>query len=108
MASSIDFVEYVVDCLHPTGIVRYRKMFGEYMVYVNDKPLVLVCDNTAFVKKNPCLDELMSNAEVGFPYEGSKESYVLDIENSDLVRQVIALIEPVTKVPKPKTKKKKL
>jgi DNA helicase-2/ATP-dependent DNA helicase PcrA len=32
------------------GAVRYKKMFGEYMVYVNEKPILLVCDNTVFVK----------------------------------------------------------
>lgn len=49
MASTPDYVEYIAERLASTGSVRYKKMFGEYMVYVNDKPLVLVCDNTAFM-----------------------------------------------------------
>jgi TfoX/Sxy family transcriptional regulator of competence genes len=48
MATTKDFVEYVCDQIADNLIVRYRKMFGEYMVYVNDKPLLLVCDNTVY------------------------------------------------------------
>ena len=32
------------------GEVWSRKMFGEYMAYLNEKPVLLVCDNTVFVK----------------------------------------------------------
>ena len=38
MASNIEFVEFVSSQLEKLGIVRYRKMFGDYMVYVNEKP----------------------------------------------------------------------
>jgi TfoX/Sxy family transcriptional regulator of competence genes len=43
--------------------VRYRKMFGDSLVYVDDKPMMLLCDNTVFVKILPCLDFLMVGAE---------------------------------------------
>ena len=52
-------------------------MFGEYMVYVNDKPVLLVCDNTVYVKKLPEIEELMSGAECGVPYDSAKEHYIL-------------------------------
>lgn len=81
-------------------------MFGEYMVYVNDKPVLLVCDNTVFVKKLPEIGELMSGAECGLPYEGTKEHYILDIENKELTAKVIEILEQVTPVPKKRTKKK--
>ncbi len=87
------------------GVVRYRKMFGEYMVYINEKPILLVCDNSVFVKILPCLDSLMTDAERGFPYDGSKEHYVLDIDNVSLVREVVAALEPVTPLPKSRNKK---
>jgi TfoX/Sxy family transcriptional regulator of competence genes len=82
-------------------------MFGEYMVYVNDKPLLLVCDDTVFVKILPCLDGLMENAEKRFPYDGAKEHYILDIDNAELAREVVAALEPMTPIPKPKRKKEK-
>ncbi|MCI6817904.1 MAG: transcriptional regulator, partial [Clostridium sp.] len=55
MATSIEFIEYVCEQVSGIGIVRYRKMFGEYMVYINDKPILLVCDNTVFVKELECI-----------------------------------------------------
>ena len=36
MATTKDYIEYVCERLHGAGGLRYRKMFGEYMVYVND------------------------------------------------------------------------
>ena len=43
MASSPDFVNYICEQLEGLGAVRSRKMFGEYMVYLNDKPVVIIC-----------------------------------------------------------------
>jgi TfoX/Sxy family transcriptional regulator of competence genes len=77
-------------------------MFGEYMVYVNDKPILLVCDNTVFVKILPCLDALMEKAGRGYPYDGAKEHYILDIDNAELVSEVVAELEPITPIPKKK------
>mgnify|MGYP001032911893 FL=1 len=81
-------------------------MFGEYMVYVNDKPVLLVCDNTVYVKKLTEIEELMSCAECGVPYDGAKEHYILDIENRELTAKVVEVLEQVTPVPKKKPKKK--
>lgn len=49
MASDLSFIEYVSEQLRDTGEVRYKKMFGEYMVYVDNIPTVLVCDNTPYL-----------------------------------------------------------
>ena len=81
-------------------------MFGEYVVYVNDKPVLLVCDNTVYVKKLTEIEELMSGAECGVPYDGAKEHYILDIENRELTEKVVEVLEQVTPVPKKKPKKK--
>ena len=45
MSSSLDFVNYVCEQLEGVGAIRSRKMFGEYMVYVND-PVWLTCWRT--------------------------------------------------------------
>ena len=42
MATNLEFVEYVCDQIDGVGAVRYKKMFGEYMVYVNEKPIVSI------------------------------------------------------------------
>lgn len=100
MATSIDFIEFVCEQIHGAYSVRYKKMFGEYMVYVNDKPILLVCDNCVFVKKLPQIESLMSDAQTGIPYGGAKEHYILDMENATLVGQVVCVLESVTPLPK--------
>lgn len=107
MATTLDYIEYVCEQIKGSGEVRYRKMFGEYMVYVNSKPVFLVCDNTVYVKKLDDIKGLMQEAEVGYPYEGAKEHYKLDIENVTLSGDVVEILENVIPVPKPKQKKKK-
>lgn len=106
MATSLEFVEYVAEQVVDCGDVRYKKMFGEYMVYVDDKPILLVCDNAVFVKILPCLDELLHGAERGFPYEGAKEHYILDIDNVELTRATVAALGLATPFPKPRKRKK--
>ncbi len=105
MATTQDFIEYVCEQISGIGEVRYRKMFGEYMVYVNDKPVIIVCDNVAFVKKLAVIEEEMKEAECGFPYKGAKEHYVLDIDNQNFCRDIVKKVEEVTPLPKPKKKK---
>jgi hypothetical protein len=45
MASDIDFVNYVIDQTSEAGVITSKKMSGEYIVYVNGKPIILICDN---------------------------------------------------------------
>lgn len=105
MATTNEYIEYVCEQIKGTGDIRYKKMFGEFMVYVNEKPVIIVCNNISFVKKLDCIEEMMKNAEIGFPYKGAKEHYVLDIDNSDFCKLVVTEIEKVTPVPVPKKKK---
>lgn len=100
MATTNDFIEYVCEQIEHIYNVRYKKMFGEYMVYVNDKPILLVCDNTVYVKKMSELEAIMAAADCGVPYSGAKEHYILDIEKRKLVNQVIEVLERITPVPK--------
>lgn len=105
MSTSIEYIEFVCEYINKFGAVRYKKMFGEYMAYLNDKPILTVCDNTVFVKKLPKIEDIMSGSECGYPYDGAKESYILDIENSELLDRLIPVLEEITSVPKPRKKK---
>lgn len=102
MATSKEFIEYVCEQIPQGYAVAYRKMFGEYMAYVNGKPIFLVCDNTVYVKKIPPLAELMQGAECGVPYGGAKEHYILDIENVDVTARAVEILERETPLPKKK------
>lgn len=105
MATTPEYNEFVCERLEPFGAVRSRKMFGEYMVYLNDKPIITVCDNTVFVKILPELAAYLDDAERGFPYEGAKQHYILDIEDSELLSAVIPILEAATPLPKPRKRK---
>ncbi len=108
MATTNDYIEFVIECLYEVEAkIRYTKMFGEYCVYANDKPIMLVCDNTVFVKQLPAIAPLMEGVRHGFPFPGAKPYYILDIEDTDLVNEVVRLLEENTPVPKPKKRKSK-
>ena len=102
MATTNEYIEYVCEQIQGVGEIRYQKMFGEYMVYVNQKPVIIVCDNVPFVKMLDCIKEKMQDAETGYPYKGAKEHYVLDIDNCEFCKDVVCEIEKVTPIPKNK------
>ena len=104
MATTNEYIEYVCEQIKGIGEVRYKKMFGEFMVYINDKPVMTVCDNTPFVKKLDCISEKMKDAETGYPYKGAKEHYVLNIDNAEFCKEILSEVEKVTPLPKPKKK----
>lgn len=104
MACSTDFIEFVCDVLAPLGEVRSRKMMGDYVIYVNEKCVITACDNTAFVKKLPCIAGLMADAESGCPYQGAKEAYILDFQDRQKTLKVIETLWEA--LPFPKSKKK--
>lgn len=107
MSTSKEYIEFVCKQIYRYGAVTYRKMFGEHMAYLNEKPILLVCDNTVYIKEFPELDGIMSDAEHGIPYDGAKERYILDIEDRDLLDEVIPILERLTEIPKKKNRRTK-
>ena len=105
MATSVDFIEFVYESVKKYGFARYKKMFGEYMVYIDEKPVFLVCDNTVYIKKHAGIEQLMADSDVGHPYNGAKEHYILDIENANLLDCIIPMLVQLTPFPKEKKKK---
>ena len=104
MATDLSYIRFVCEQLRGED-AQYKKMFGEYMVYVEDKPVLLVCDNTVFVKQHEALKDLLSDAEKGLPYGGAKEHYILYIEDTDLVEKVVAVLKEITPLPKKRIRK---
>ena len=105
MACSIDFIEELCEILSPLGEVRSRKMMGDYVIYVNEKCVITACDNLAYVKKLPCIEDLMADVETGTPYSGAKEAYILDLSNRSNALKVVAELWEALPFPKSKTKK---
>ena len=104
MACTSEFIEFICDTLAPLGEIRSRKMMGDYIIYVNDKCVITACDNIAYVKKLPCIADMMADAECGCPYHGAKEAYILDFADP---RKALKVIESLWDgLPFPKSKKK--
>lgn len=102
MACSSEYIDFVCELLAPLGEVRYRKMMGDYVIYLNDKCVITACDNCCYVKKLDCIAPLMADAETGHAYEGAKESYILDLSDQRKVREVISILWEVLPFPKKK------
>lgn len=105
MACSLEYVEFVLQQLSEVGSLEVKKMFGEYCIYLDEKPVILACDNTCFVKKVEDIKDLMAEAECGFPYPGAKEHYILDIGHKSEAIKVVRILLSVLPYPKPKKKK---
>ena len=104
IATTQDFLEYVCDQVSASGDATYRKMFGEGMVYVNAKPVLLICNNTVYVKMLDEIKDILSDAETGYLYPKAKLHYILDIDNIVLSNEVVSILEPITKIPAKKKK----
>ena len=50
MASSIDFVQYIVDQCSKAGDIVAKKMFDDYGIYCDRKIFGLICDDKFFLK----------------------------------------------------------
>ena len=65
---------------------------GDYIIYLNGKCIASACDNNLYVKIYPQLEELLKETEIGKPYQGAKDHYILDETNPTLIRKVISII----------------
>lgn len=52
MASSREYLDFVLEQLEGISGIDYKKMFGEYLIYINNKPAIMVCDNTRWLKSS--------------------------------------------------------
>jgi len=112
MASDFHYVQYVIDQCGGAGALTFRKMFGEYALYLDGKVVALVCDNQVFIKPTAAGKKLLGEVEEAPPYNGAKNSYLIgaQLEDRELMASVLAataaeLPEPAPK--KPKAAKKK-
>ena len=107
MASDLSFVEYVRDQMHGAGAVTFRKMFGEYALYLDGKVVALVCDDQLHLKSTEAGRASLGDVILACPYPGAKEHFLLADELDDPERLHAALLVTAKALPAPKPKKKK-
>lgn len=73
MATSADTIEFLLEQLTPLGSrLRTRRMFGEYCLYVDEKPTAFICDDKMFLKITPVSRTYLDESHDGPAYPGSK------------------------------------
>lgn len=109
MASDLSFVEFIIEQIQNAGVIRYRKMFGEYALYCNDKVIALICDNQLFVKATKAGESFIGKVVKAPPYPGAKPSFLIEdkIEDREWLCDLVILTERELPIPKPKKSKKK-
>lgn len=108
MASDADFVKFIVEQMEDAGTIRYRKMFGEYALYCNEKVVGLICDNKLYVKQTSAGRNFIGESVVEAPaYQGAKNSFFIEdqFENKEWMSALISLTEK--ELPPPKSANKK-
>ena len=104
MASSKDYLNYVLDCLSDLDEISYRPMMGEYVIYYKGKVIGGIYDDRFLLKITKAGKALMPDAAEDLPYEGAKP--MLSVENADDRALRNKLInETYGELPLPKKKK---
>ena len=90
MASSIDYLEYVLDLLRDVKVITYKKMMGEYVLYKNGIVFGGIYDDRFLIKKTESLKDLGLKEVI--PYPTSKGLYLVDTEDTDEIARLVNLV----------------
>lgn len=89
MASSKDYLDFVLGQLSGKSDITYRAMMGEYIIYYRGKIIGGIYDNRLLVKPTESVMKLIPDAKLETPYAGAKPMVIItDIENSELLKRV--------------------
>lgn len=89
MASSKDYLEYVLELLREVESITYKKMMGEYMLYKEDILFGGVYDNRFLIKKTKSLEN--SGLKEQIPYTSAKSMLLIDSEDPDEIKRLVLL-----------------
>ena len=81
MATSKEYLAFILDQLSELDGITHRMMMGEYMIYHHGKIAAYLCDERLLVKILPSTQRLLPDAPKEPPYEGAKD--MLLVENVD-------------------------
>ncbi len=106
MASSKDYLEYVLEQLSEAGDVTSRAMMGEYILYFRGKVIGGIYDNRFLVKPVKAAREMMPDTSEELPYDGAKPMLAVDnIEDKNFLKKLFEAM--YDELPAPKEKKRK-
>lgn len=104
MASSKEYLDFVLEQLSELDEIPYRAMMGEFIIYYRGKIVGGVYDDRFLVKPVKAAKDMMPEAELELPYEGAKEMLLVDnIENKNFLKELLEAM--YGELPAPKKKK---
>ena len=90
MATTKDYLQYILDQISDLDNIAYRQMMGEYILYYNWKIIWWIYDNRLLLKPTDKVKKLINNLEMQIPYPWAKEMiYVDNVDNSDYLKELI-------------------
>lgn len=106
MASSKEYLDYILEQLSDLEEIRYRAMMGEFILYYRGKIVGGIYDDRLLVKPIKSAISYMLTTTYELPYEGAKEMLLVDdVDNKDFLTGLFRAM--YNDLPEPKCKKKK-
>ena len=104
MASSREYLDFILERLSKLDGITYRAMMGEYIIYCRGKIIGGIYDDRLLVKPVKSALDLMPDARRELPYEGAKEMLLVsEVDDKDFLR---CLFEKIyDELPAPKKRK---
>ena len=98
MASSAEYLEYVVDLLRDVPAVTNKKMMGEFLLYSDGVLFGGIYDDRFLLKDTPAARDAFPEEQI--PYDGAKPMILVDSEDPIRIAEVVANM--LAELPKPK------
>ena len=106
MASSKEYLEFVLEQLAELDEIAYRAMMGEYIIYYRGKIVGGIYDDRLLVKPIKSAISYMPTATYELPYDGAKEMLLVeDVDNKNLLTGLFNAMYDELSAPKIKKKK---
>ena len=107
MASTKEYLDFILDQLSGLDEITYRAMMGEYIIYYRGRIVGGVYDDRFLVKPTKTAIAMMPDAERELPYEGAKEMLLVDnVDDREFLQRLLEEMYKELPVPKVRGKKK--
>lgn len=78
MASTKEYLDFVLEQLSGLDEISRRAMMGEFILYYRGRIFGGIYDDRLLVKPVPSAMKLLPDAEMELPYDGEKEMILVD------------------------------
>ena len=103
MASSKEYLVFILEQLSELDDISYRAMMGEYIIYYRGKVVGGIYDDRFLVKPTKSAVAMMQDADMELPYEGAKEMLLVDnVDNRDFLQELLSAMYDELPAPKKK------